>query len=215
MVGKRAERLQVMLTHDEVRAVEEWRFRQMMPSRSAAVRALMKRGLDHRIGADERDAVLEGRMSSGDIGVVGGSDGDAEPAGLQPRVDVLVHAGDLLAARGLASIAEAGGFAVLGHAGSTDATLELLERRPHAVVVLDLRDGRPQDVKLAKTLAERRSRLLLVVADRDGRTGAAGLSGVPALPLARVEDELAGRLAELGRAAEAADEAPGAPSAAG
>jgi metal-responsive CopG/Arc/MetJ family transcriptional regulator len=43
--GKRAERLQVMLTDEELLALDNWRFSARMPSRSAAVRELMRRGL--------------------------------------------------------------------------------------------------------------------------------------------------------------------------
>jgi hypothetical protein len=42
---KRAERLQIMLTDDEVAAVDDWRFAKRMPSRASAVRELLKRGL--------------------------------------------------------------------------------------------------------------------------------------------------------------------------
>ena len=41
----RGERLQIMLTDDELKAVDEWRFNARMPSRAAAVRELLKRGL--------------------------------------------------------------------------------------------------------------------------------------------------------------------------
>lgn len=41
----RAERLQIMLTDDELKAVDDWRFKIRMPSRAAAVRELLKRGL--------------------------------------------------------------------------------------------------------------------------------------------------------------------------
>jgi hypothetical protein len=42
---KRAERLQIMLTPEELRAVDDWRFARRMPSRASAVRELLKRGL--------------------------------------------------------------------------------------------------------------------------------------------------------------------------
>ena len=70
MTGKRAERLQVMLTLDEVRKVEEWRFANRMPSRSAAVRALMNLGLHARAPRLDESAMLEGAVSSRDVGVV-------------------------------------------------------------------------------------------------------------------------------------------------
>ena len=41
----RGERLQIMLTDDELIAVDDWRFQRRMPSRAAAVRELLKRGL--------------------------------------------------------------------------------------------------------------------------------------------------------------------------
>lgn len=43
---ERPERLQIMLTADELAALENWRFEKRMPSRSAAVRELLRRGLD-------------------------------------------------------------------------------------------------------------------------------------------------------------------------
>ena len=45
MADERGERLQIMLTAEEVTAVDDWRFARRMPSRAAAVRELLKRGL--------------------------------------------------------------------------------------------------------------------------------------------------------------------------
>lgn len=42
---ERGERLQIMLTSEELEAVETWRFEKRMPSRAAAVRELLRRGL--------------------------------------------------------------------------------------------------------------------------------------------------------------------------
>jgi hypothetical protein len=41
----RGERLQIMLMPEELRALDNWRFARRMPSRAAAVRELLKRGL--------------------------------------------------------------------------------------------------------------------------------------------------------------------------
>jgi hypothetical protein len=41
----RGARLQIMLTHDELRIVDTWRFARRMPSRAAAIRELLKRGM--------------------------------------------------------------------------------------------------------------------------------------------------------------------------
>jgi len=41
----RGERLQIMLTPEELRIVDTWRFAKRMPSRAAAIRELLKRGI--------------------------------------------------------------------------------------------------------------------------------------------------------------------------
>ena len=43
---ERPERLQIMLSAEELAALENWRFEKRMPSRAAAVRELLRRGLD-------------------------------------------------------------------------------------------------------------------------------------------------------------------------
>jgi hypothetical protein len=42
---ERPERLQIMLSREELQALENWRFEKRMPSRAAAVRELLRRGL--------------------------------------------------------------------------------------------------------------------------------------------------------------------------
>jgi hypothetical protein len=63
--GLRAERLQVMLTLDELRALDDFRFRRRMPSRAAAIRELLRRGL----AADGFAVAVEGAKSK-QFGVV-------------------------------------------------------------------------------------------------------------------------------------------------
>lgn len=41
----RGERLQIMLTPEDLKMLDDWRFERRMPSRAAAVRELLKRGL--------------------------------------------------------------------------------------------------------------------------------------------------------------------------
>ena len=62
----RGERLQLMLTAEEVKAVDNWRFSRRMPSRAAAIRELLRRGL-----AAEGFDVAEDRARSRDFGVIG------------------------------------------------------------------------------------------------------------------------------------------------
>jgi hypothetical protein len=61
----RAERLQIMLTNEELAALDEWRFARRMPSRAAAVRELLKRGL-----AAEGFAVAKSGSRSKDYGLL-------------------------------------------------------------------------------------------------------------------------------------------------
>lgn len=62
----RGERLQIMLTDDELKAVDDWRFKTRMPSRAAAVRELLKRGL-----VAEGFAIANRGTKSKDFGVTG------------------------------------------------------------------------------------------------------------------------------------------------
>lgn len=65
-VLNRGERLQLMLTMDELAALDDWRFAKRMPSRASAIRELLKRGL-----AAEGFDISKERAKSKDYGVVG------------------------------------------------------------------------------------------------------------------------------------------------
>jgi hypothetical protein len=60
----RGERLQIMLTAEEVMLLDDFRFKTRMPSRAAAIRELFKRGL-----AAEGFAVAPTGSKSSDFGV--------------------------------------------------------------------------------------------------------------------------------------------------
>jgi hypothetical protein len=60
----RGERLQIMLTGEELEALDNWRFAKRMPSRAAAIRELLKRGL-----SAEGFNVADGGSRSQDFGV--------------------------------------------------------------------------------------------------------------------------------------------------
>lgn len=45
MIQGRVERLQIMVTDEELQAIDNWRFVRHMPSRASAIRELLKRGL--------------------------------------------------------------------------------------------------------------------------------------------------------------------------
>jgi len=61
----RPERLQIMLTEEELAALDDWRFSRRMPSRASAVRELLKRGL-----SAEGFLLANGRTKSKDFGMV-------------------------------------------------------------------------------------------------------------------------------------------------
>lgn len=62
---ERGERLQIMLSAEELGAVENWRFEKRMPSRAAAVRELLRRGL-----AAEGFLTAQTGVKSQDFGVI-------------------------------------------------------------------------------------------------------------------------------------------------
>jgi hypothetical protein len=70
----RGERLQIMLTGEELEALDSWRFARRMPSRAAAVRELLKRGLT----AEGFDQAGSGNRSE-DFGVTGKSSATPTP----------------------------------------------------------------------------------------------------------------------------------------
>jgi hypothetical protein len=68
----RGERLQIMLTEAELAALDDWRFDRRMPSRAAAIRELLKRGLiadgfdlaDKRVKSKEFGILAQQKSSS-------------------------------------------------------------------------------------------------------------------------------------------------------
>lgn len=69
---ERPERLQIMVSAEELEALETFRFENRMPSRAAAVRELLRRGLS----AEGYLKAETGRRSQ-DFGILPGADGQA------------------------------------------------------------------------------------------------------------------------------------------
>jgi hypothetical protein len=65
MPVNRVERLQIMLTEDELTVIDDWRFGRRMPSRAAAIRELLQRGL-----AADGFALADRSKQSKNFGVV-------------------------------------------------------------------------------------------------------------------------------------------------
>jgi hypothetical protein len=68
--ANRGERLQIMLSGEELTVLDDFRFRKRMPSRAAAIRELLKRGL----AAEGFQAAAFGSKSE-EFGVVGKTPG--------------------------------------------------------------------------------------------------------------------------------------------
>jgi metal-responsive CopG/Arc/MetJ family transcriptional regulator len=66
MSQKRETRLQIMLDDDELSAIDDWRFRQRMPSRASAIRELLRIALQIAT-----DGPADATRRSEDFGVVG------------------------------------------------------------------------------------------------------------------------------------------------
>jgi hypothetical protein len=67
----RGERLQIMLMPEELRIIDTWRFAKRMPSRAAAIRELLKRGM-----AAEGFGEIEDGQKSRDFSVLPGQASD-------------------------------------------------------------------------------------------------------------------------------------------
>lgn len=52
---KRTEKLQLMLDELELKAIDDWRFEHRMPTRAAAIRELLRRGLNSDHQFDDPD----------------------------------------------------------------------------------------------------------------------------------------------------------------
>lgn len=65
MYRERNERLQIMVSPEELSAIDDWRFRLRMPSRASAVRELLRRGLQA-----EGLEIAEAHEKSSDFGII-------------------------------------------------------------------------------------------------------------------------------------------------
>ncbi len=64
--NKRTEKLQLMLSSAELDALDDWRFKHRMPTRAAAIRELLRRGL----GTNEFDEPETKDAATGDFSVL-------------------------------------------------------------------------------------------------------------------------------------------------
>jgi metal-responsive CopG/Arc/MetJ family transcriptional regulator len=76
----RGERLQIMLTDDELAAIDDWRFDRRMPSRASAIRELLRRGL-----IAEGFDLANKNTKSKDFGILAEQNGKAATNGEKAR----------------------------------------------------------------------------------------------------------------------------------
>jgi len=69
-ISKRTEKLQIMLSDEELDAIDNWRFEHRLPSRAAAIRELIARGLKAELPDPPPD------KSSGEFSVIDSSGED-------------------------------------------------------------------------------------------------------------------------------------------
>jgi hypothetical protein len=82
--ANRIERLQIMLDAKELKALDDWRFKKRMPSRAAAVREIIRRGLH----AEGFDFAVPGQNSSS-FGILqsDGASASQENGAADPQTD--------------------------------------------------------------------------------------------------------------------------------
>lgn len=141
MPSKRLERLQLPLNDDELDAIDEWRFSHRMPSRAAAVRALLYLGIKSHSESNNGEPPLSGPPDSRRIGVI-----DVGPElkalfGTGERKRVLVVEDEFLIAAGLRALVEDAGYDVIGPASGVDDALILLEDKKPDAALLDINLG--------------------------------------------------------------------------
>ena len=133
--AKRADRLQLMLTHDEIQLVDQWRFDHRMPSRSAAVRALMRLGFDtSRAKTDTGDIPLG--VASADVGILSADRKVDRAIGLAGRQrPILIAGNDMLVAHAASSLLAGLRIPIEGPHDDPDAIEQALEKRPRLAVL--------------------------------------------------------------------------------
>jgi hypothetical protein len=91
MIDQRIDRLQIMLTSEELQLLDDWRFTHRMPSRSAAVRELLKRGLAAEGFVTHHSTA---RARSKDYGVAPPKGAKTESKGADGRADGASRSGN-------------------------------------------------------------------------------------------------------------------------
>jgi CheY-like chemotaxis protein len=192
MRGKRNERIQILLNDEELKAVDEWRFENRMPSRSAAVRALVHLALK---GRGKKSVRPEGAISSRDVGIIDSSPELAAALGTGDRKKVLLVEDEFLVALGLESMIEDLGFDIMGPAFSADEAMELIGTGRPDAAILDVDLGRETSFHLAEHL--KKKRVPLVFCTGVETECPESLKDVPVLVKPHVQEKIAELLRDM------------------
>lgn len=135
MPGKRIERLQIMLSEEELAAIDEWRFRHRMPSRSAAVRAMLNVAIRKEPHAEE---FRHGEVAaSKEVGVLAAPLNSGETAAVRRRRTVVIEPARAAAAS-IAILLEQAGHDVIGVlTGPRDWNNTPFKKMPDCAVIGD------------------------------------------------------------------------------
>ncbi|MEZ5669739.1 MAG: response regulator [Alphaproteobacteria bacterium] len=194
MAGKRVEKIQIHVNDEELAAIDEWRFEHRMPSRSAAVRAMLHVALNRK---GPKVMPLATVVSSREAGVVEASPALSAALGTGARPKALLVEDEYLIAVGLEAIVEELGFDVLGPVANSDEARGIVEANRPDVAVLDVDLGGATSFDLALLL--QRQRIPFVFCSGMTTELPEALKGVPVVAKPFVKDELAAHLAGLTR----------------
>ena len=75
-LSKRTQKLQIMLSLEELQAIDDWRFSYRLPSRAAAIRELVSRGLKAEDFPDPEPDKRSGEFAVTDVGEIDEEAGD-------------------------------------------------------------------------------------------------------------------------------------------
>ncbi|MDT8856814.1 hypothetical protein RNZ50_17615 [Paracoccaceae bacterium Fryx2] len=150
---KRAERLQLMLTLAEIEKVDTWRFERHMPSRSAAVRALMKLGFGADTSEQSAPVGTVIGVNSRDVGViVTDARVDEVLEGRRCGRKIIIASVDPILGHALKSLVRDAGFEPGGPFADAEKLRAALNHAEAAAVVFHVDPADPGSVALCRAV---------------------------------------------------------------
>jgi len=193
---KRADRLQLMLTHEEIDLVDDWRFRHRMPSRSAAVRALLRLAFETDQSGRADDA-MHG-VSSGEIGILSTNRVVDRTLGLAgKRRPLLILGDDPILAHAARSLLSDLQLPLDGPFDAADAVREAMRAARPRAVVLVARGPMSGLADLAEIAGAPGLPVLAVTGEGTGEGAPRPLEAARHIPLAAMTETLAAVLRDM------------------